>query len=624
MHKKHRTSLEAKLCVMTIGLLFAVLLGVGHYAMGQQKAALLEQQRQAFEALARAVAVASEPVVSHNGASVGQRILDDLNDTALDIEYIVVSDETGKPLLARSQRSEHHPARAPLVQKARRIAGFVTGYEDVVNNVYRTTLPIRMASGRSGLVSVGFSLNRVNSAIEEMQTNILVVFAVAFLVGIVGALLLARSISRQLRKLIETARAVAHGDLSRTVSEDSGDEVGELSHAFNCMMSALRESQEKLIQRANTDSLTDLYNHRYFQERLTAELSRAARYKHVLSILMIDIDHFKNFNDWHGHPSGDKALRELAKIMKAEVRDMDVVARYGGEEFSVILPETDVEDAFAAGERLRLAVQRHCFYGKDQETVPLTISVGVGQYPLHSIEREGLIMAADMALYRAKSTGRNKTCRFEQQLRDNPAGDPYRVHVLLRATDIRTVEALASAIDAKHHFMTGHGKAVASHAAKLAEALGMPTEECDSVRLASLLRDIGQLALPDGILVKPEPLTPEDREIVSSHPTLGHAIVEKSPGMKSMLPGILHHHENYDGSGYPFGLAGEEIPLVARVIAVVDAYCSMTADRPHRAKLTPEAAMAELERCTGKQFDPEVVKAFVTILKAEDPNQLAA
>ena len=622
MYKK-KISLEARLCVFSMGVLLAVMFAAGYYAVKQQEAILVSRQRSTFDSIARAIAQASEPALVSKSASTAERVMRQVRAANLDLEYVIVRDGSGAPVLADSPRLAGDISvgrdSAGTEELARRLSS-----RSIAEHVYRIVIPIQVGEHKLGTVAVGFSMAGIDQSVDDFRSKILCVFAAAFIVATLCTIGLARGVSGQLKELTKIAKAVASGDLNCSAPQASTDEVGELAHSFNTMIQALRTSQERLIKRANTDSLTHLYNHRYFQERLATEISRAQRYDHRLSVLMIDIDKFKNFNDRQGHPSGDRALHDIANIMKAEVRDMDVVARYGGEEFAVILPETDLEEALAAAERIRTAVMRHCFYGKDGETVPLTVSVGVAHYPIHSTQREGLIMAADMALYRAKQSGRNRCCPFEQDLQTNPAGDAYKVYVLLRATDIGTVEALGNAIDSKHRFAIGHGKKVSTHAVALANAMGMSVEECESVRLASLLRDVGQLALPDALVAKPEPLEPEEREMLATHPALGHAIIQKAPRLKSMLPGILHHHECYDGSGYPFGLKGNDIPLVARVIAVVDAYYAMTANRPHRGKLSPEEARAEMLRQSGTQFDPGVVNKYLELLDTEAQREMPA
>ena len=620
---KRRTSLEARLCVLSMGLLLAVMLLAGTYAVKQQEASLVGQQRATFETMARAIAQASEPALVSQSATTGERVMQQIRAAKLDFEYVIVRDGSGKSILADSPRLAGAVAGGSALGRTEALATRLSR-GSIAENIYRIVVPIRIGERTWGSVAVGFSMANVRRSVDEFRSKILCVFAAAFIIASLFTIGLARGVSSQVKRLTKVAKAVTSGDMNCVAPEGSTDEVGELAHSFNAMIQSLRESQERLIKRANTDSLTDLYNHRYFQERLAAEISRSQRYEHPLSVLMIDIDKFKNFNDRQGHPSGDRALNEIAKVMKGEVRDMDVVARYGGEEFAVILPETDLDEATAAAERIRIAAQRRCFYGKDGETAPLTVSVGVAQYPIHSTEREGLIMAADMALYRAKQSGRNRTCPFEQELRANPAGDPYKVYVLLRATDLGTIEALSSAIDSKHRFAMGHGKKVSTDAVALANAMGLSEEECESVRLASLLRDIGQLGLPDELVGKPEPLSAEDREMLAAHPSLGHAIIQKAPRLKSMLPGILHHHECYDGSGYPFGLKSDDIPLVARIIAVVDAYWAMTADRPHRQKLSPEEAGAELLRQAGTQFDPNVVNKYLELIGGQGQRKMSA
>jgi len=183
-----------------------------------------------------------------------------------------------------------------------------------------------------------------------------------------------------------------------------------------------------------------------------------------------------------------------------------------------------------------------------------------------------------------------------------------------------TIEAMAAAIDAKSRRPPGFSKELVAHAVALAQQLGMSEDEQNDVRIATLLHDIGKLGISEDILNKEEPLAEEDLAVIHSHPMLGHAIIQKSPHLKSMLPGILSHHECWDGSGYPEGLAGENIPRIARIIAVVDAYYAVISHRPHCSRMTPAEAAAEIQRLSGKQFDPTVVEAFIGMLGMEQPD----
>jgi diguanylate cyclase (GGDEF)-like protein len=326
---------------------------------------------------------------------------------------------------------------------------------------------------------------------------------------------------------------------------------------------------------------------------------------------MMDIDHFKLFNDMNGHPAGDHALRGIAAIIAEQVRDVDVAARYGGEEFAIILPETSSAQAEILGERIREAVSNRVFEQASSQCCKLTMSIGVGEHPSHCSDRASLLRAADGALYQAKMMGRNMVVTFDGESGADPKPDPHKLYVLLHATDLTTVEALAAAIDAKHGYPSGHSVAIARMASEVAAKLGVTEEERTSLYVASLLRDIGQIAIPDAVLEKSDTLSTDEMKLVERHPVLGHAIVQKSPYMAAMLPAILHHHEHFDGTGYPEGQSGDQIPLAARVIAAVDAYQSMTVDRPYRARLNTATAQSELLRLSGTQFDPEVVTALL-------------
>lgn len=620
MSSSKAQSLEAKLCYLTISLVFVIVLGLGHLSLSQQKRLIQQQQNARYEALTQALAVAVPPALASGDRAMPEMLCQRIRTSDPDLEYVVVYRDDGHIVFAdyehggsalKRMLAEDLPARKFISQIER-------ASDTTPGKVFALSVPVRLAGGQQGRLAAGFSLRAVAATSSGLRQMLFVWFASALIVGILGALLVARTVTTQISALTEGACRVMSGDLTVQVPVRSSDDVGVLTSTFNRLVQQIRDDQRQLLQRANTDSLTVLYNHRFFQERLSEEIKRAERHRREVSLLMLDIDHFKTFNDEQGHPNGDTALKEVSSILRQCVRDIDVVGRYGGEEFAVILPECSIDDAFDSAERIRLAVQRHCFYGKHDEPVPLTVSLGVANYPCHSQEREGLIFAADVALYQSKSLGRNKVTIYDGAEVEADGDAPYQFYVALHATDISTIESLAEAIDAKHNHPDGFSHTVAETAVRIGRHLGLPREDQESLRLASLLRDIGQIGVSSAILNKEGPLTPEERRMLESHPSLGYAVVERSPHFRAMLPGILHHHERWDGKGYPFGLAGEDIPLVARVIAVADAYRAMTADRPHRQSLPPDQARAEMLRCASTQFDPRIVQALLDVEAGQD------
>jgi diguanylate cyclase (GGDEF)-like protein len=617
--RKH--SLESRLCLLVAGLLFALLLAVGYVQLTGQRAALLESKNDKYQSLSNALALAYTPQTQENGDPIYRALTNRLMKTDPEIRYVAVSDAQKRVIFADSRGDQ---ARDIQFKPGERLAD----YTDRLNSRNRAArivhIPTLVGPEERGAVTVCFGSGSVDAAADELKTKLLCTFAVAFLIGMLGAVSLAKTIVHPIRKLITAAGDVASGKLDVSVPISSNDEIGELGSTFNRMTLALKDSQDKLVQRANTDSLTDLYNHRYFQERLSSELSRADRYHRSLSIIMLDIDHFKNLNDTHGHPVGDTTLQQVARILASESRDIDIVSRYGGEEFALILPEATAEDAITLAERLRLVIQRYCFLGNNGETIPVTISLGIAQYPLHSSEREGLIMAADLAMYQAKSMGRNRSVIYDREAQVDTDNDPYKLYLLLHAKDISTIEAMAAAVDAKGQRSQGFSRAVMMHCIAVGQELGLPEKEINDLRIASLLHDIGKLGIPNDILNKPEPLSEEEQRTIKNHPALGYAIVQKSPHLRSMLPGILHHHEWWNGNGYPNCLKGEEIPLIARVIAAVDAYHAMLTERPYHEPVTKEAAMSELRHCAGAQFDPNIVDIFCSILQREESQEAKA
>ena len=361
---------------------------------------------------------------------------------------------------------------------------------------------------------------------------------------------------------------------------------------------------------ANTDGLTGLYNHRFFHERLEQEIGRSSRFASIFSLVMLDIDLFKAYNDIYGHLAGDEVIRRVAKGILASIRTIDMAFRYGGEEFAVILPETRLDDAYRVAERIRKTIES----GSSTKEMPITASLGVASWPLDGMMKEEVVARADKALYRAKQMGRNQVCLSSDLSGAESQGKQERLQDSGRSLSI--IYALAATVDAKDSYTYGHSRKVSDHAATLAEALDLPQERVDMVRAAGMLHDIGKIGIPDHILKKGGPLTEEEWEPIRAHPQLGVDIIRHVSDFRDCLPVILHHHERYDGKGYPAGLKGENIPLEARILAIADAYDAMTSLRAYREQLTPEQAIAELKRCAGTQFDPKLVESFCRIIES--------
>ncbi|MFC1865453.1 diguanylate cyclase [Chloroflexota bacterium] len=361
--------------------------------------------------------------------------------------------------------------------------------------------------------------------------------------------------------------------------------------------------------RANTDELTGLHNHRSFHDRLEEEIARDSRFGGTFSLIMLDIDLFKSYNDIYGHLAGDQVLRKVGRYLQNSVRNIDLAFRYGGEEFVVILPEARLDDAYKVAERIRKTIESQT----SSRAMPITASLGVGNWPNDGVMKEEVIGMADAALYRAKQTGRNRTCLSSDVLK--PDSSLIGIELEAKPRALSMIYALAATVDAKDNYTYGHSKKVSEYAVAVAEKLNMAQDKMSTVRGASLLHDIGKVGVPDSILNKKEPLTDDEWKPIKGHPKLGVEILRHVIDLAKCLPAILHHHEHFDGSGYPAGLKGDQIPLEARILSVADSYDAMTSPRPYRKQLRMEEAVSELQRCAGTQFDPEIVDLFCEIIK---------
>ena len=356
----------------------------------------------------------------------------------------------------------------------------------------------------------------------------------------------------------------------------------------------------RAMRLALTDPLTGLGNHRHFHERLERELQHANERRLPLTLCFIDVDDFKRINDRFGHPAGDRVLSHIA----ARLRQTGEAFRLGGDEFALLLPGYAESAALTAASSV---VERISALELDQ-IGPVTVSAGVAISPQHATERDELIRLADSALYWAKEYGKNRVRGYRPDVIElaelkRLASGPDR------AARFRAAASLARAVDARDVYTGSHSQRVAELAARTARRLGLADEEVELTRLAASLHDLGKLAIPEEILRKPGPLTEPERIVLERHPQIGFRMLE-SLGVDPVADWVLHHHERWDGSGYPDGLPGERIPLGARIIFVADAYDAMISERVYRRRVSPTEAIAELDRCAGTQFDPHVVNAL--------------
>jgi len=393
--------------------------------------------------------------------------------------------------------------------------------------------------------------------------------------------------------------------LDRPPTADDHDVLGLLAtQAATALENARRH--ERALEQASEDSLTGLLNHRAFQQRLEGEIARARRGGHALSLVMVDLDSFGEVNNTWGHQAGDAMLEAVAAALGQGARAADVVARYGGDEFAVILIETDSAEAAVVAERLRGAIA-DAAPGGGRAHLRATGSVGVATLRRHGVAREELVNAADNASYAAKRAGGNRVAYPEDMTLPR---DPAAMAALLEHANMATVEALAAAVDAKDQYTRGHSGRVAAYAVAIATALDLPPADIARIRQAGVLHDVGKIGVPDAILTKPGPLTDVEFAIIKEHPGVGERMLRPVPFLQEILPAVRHHHERWDGKGYPDGLVGAAIPLDAAILAVADSFDAMTSSRTYRPALLVAEAIRRVREGSGKQFAPRLVVAF--------------
>ena len=439
---------------------------------------------------------------------------------------------------------------------------------------------------------------------------------------LLGALAFSQIVGRhRARRLAELADQLAH-------TTDAPDGQGTVKLPDRVLSTSMQRLQARIAEveaMATTDQLTHLLNRLACLHVLSTEIERANRYDRQLAVALIDIDHFKRINDTHGHAVGDEVLAHVAGLLKANIRNVDSLGRYGGEEFLLVMPETDIDGGVASAENLRRAVGRAPVKvptpnGTIETTV--TISIGVaGRHSAESLDMDRMLRQADGAMYGAKATGRDQVQAY-RPVDEDVALSKATIDADARTRALEVGQAafeasnlqLLDALRQRSGWAGGASQMIANLSADIGRAIGLSEGDIDRIRTASLLHDLGKLAIPDEILSKPGPLSAVEWRTIVEHPRIGQVVLEQAGAIRDAASIVLHHHEWFDGRGYPHGLAGNEIPIGSRIVAIADAYEAMISDRPYSPAMPHEAALEELRRQRGSQFDPELVDVFVALV----------
>jgi diguanylate cyclase (GGDEF)-like protein/putative nucleotidyltransferase with HDIG domain len=447
------------------------------------------------------------------------------------------------------------------------------------------------------LLGVGYR-ERLEHQLGAITANVDSLRESASVIGSVAALY--PSVTEAPEEDVSAIRGLAKAAVASLEEVRASRELMESHLRLQQYASKLERAVQLERQNATTDALTGLLNSRGALSVLQAATETATLDGKSVSILLGDIDGFKLFNDTYGHVSGDQVLNLVAAIFKTCFENVGAAARYGGDEFLIILPNIEKEAAMALARQAAEKLGRAEFTGPNG-TVPISMSVGLATYPEDSTSISALIAVADSAMYAAKNQVDRKTILVSS----------------VPETHFGVLEGLVMAVQAKDRYTKDHCDIVAEYAVKLAERMNLPEESKRALSIAGLLHDIGKLVIPDEILKKPSRLTADEQDVMRQHVRVGEALIREVPQLHEVQQAVACHHEHYDGSGYPRGLKGEEIPLLGRVIGIADAYSAMCLDRPYRKALRHDQILNVFVKDNGRQFDPQIADAFVKLILEE-------
>jgi diguanylate cyclase (GGDEF)-like protein len=379
--------------------------------------------------------------------------------------------------------------------------------------------------------------------------------------------------------------------------------LGPVAAQFGGALQRARHYEE-MRQRADVDFVTGLFNHRFMQVYLQRLVTAGGTPKRTFALLLMDVDDFKTINDTYGHSVGDRVLQAVAGQLKLMTDRMGTVGRFGGDEFIVVLPNHSRQEACAFAQAFQDWLANYALMTPGGQSIAIVVSCGLAVFPEEGERRQELLAVADARLYQRKRPDPHSG-GHRRNRRERPALGTFGF-----------LEGLVTSVDNKDHYTRAHCESTAEYAVMLAQEIGLSPSAQRTLRLAALLHDVGKICIPDDILRKPGQLAPEEFAVIKHHVSIAEHLIVDVPSADEVREITRHHHEHFDGSGYPDGLQGEQIPHLARILAVGDAFSAMTLDRPHRKGLPREEAHAELQRVAGTQLDPDLVQAFVRALTA--------
>lgn len=385
---------------------------------------------------------------------------------------------------------------------------------------------------------------------------------------------------------------------------------GILSYILGRYVRLETEHINKLTYLASYDSLTKLYNHRYFHDEMDRQWKRHTELQCNVALVMMDIDYFKQYNDFCGHQEGDKVLEQIAKMILQNTRPQDIACRYGGEEFAIIMPDTTVEGARAAAERIRKCVADMDFPGS--EYLPnknLTMSLGVSVMSQDDSSHNDVITRADTALYRAKYLRKNRVESYQNVFDQFESLDDKARDALI------SVKGLVGIVNVRDDYTYSHTERVVYCCEMMADSMNMTAEDRRKLIIAAYMHDIGKVNISREVLISSRKLNDEEWEKIKNHPTAGKNIISNIRGMENIGQIIEQHHERFDGKGYPYGLSGDQIEPLARILTLADSFDAMTNNRPYQQKKSIPEALEEIKRCKGAQFDPYYADLFIEMIR---------